>query len=57
MTILKRLLPKHLTAGGHYADDTDNLSTMKVTIFLSANNQESEEESIEELPEESITEE
>lgn len=41
-------MPKHLTAGGHYSDDTDNLSAMKVTIFLSASNQELEEESIKE---------
>ncbi|MFT6907505.1 MAG: hypothetical protein ACJAS1_004189 [Oleiphilaceae bacterium] len=49
-------MPKHLTAGGNYSDDTDNLSSMKVTIFLSASTQESEEESIEELIEESIDE-
>tara|TARA_R110001592_G_scaffold65716_1_gene201704 strand:+ start:17108 stop:18919 length:1812 start_codon:yes stop_codon:yes gene_type:complete len=29
-------IPKHLTAGGHYSDNTDNLSAMKVTIFLSS---------------------
>lgn len=30
------LMPKHLTAGGYYSDDTDNLSAKKVTLFLAA---------------------
>ena len=45
-------IPKHLTAGGYYSDDTDNLSAMKVTIFLAASTQASRME----LPEESIAE-
>ncbi len=34
------LKPKHLTASGHYSDSTENLSALKVTVFLSSNNEE-----------------